>query len=163
MLGYIPCDEIKKQTSLNSFNLSVKNGSHKTSHADYAKFILMAPAFTFSVAINAKRFYWVFFYFPFISCHKCREILLGVFFTFLSLKRHGVGHIQHSNYRNDVVMSTFCCILTIINAFIFNAFILHIVYFLTWISVLYFQHISLLVQLFYCKMKKVNIKKKFKR
>ena len=83
-----PCDESKQQTSLNSFKKSLKNGNHKISHADYAKFILMVSAFTFSNAINAERFYCFFF------------------FTFLSFRRHGAGHIQHSNYRNDVVIST---------------------------------------------------------
>ena len=34
-------DEIKQQTSLNSFKKSIKNGSHEIAYADCAKFILM--------------------------------------------------------------------------------------------------------------------------
>ena len=50
-------DEIKQQTSLNSFKKSVKNGSHKIAYADCARFILMVSV-------------------SFLSCHKWGEILL---------------------------------------------------------------------------------------
>ena len=49
----------KQQPSLNSLKKSVKNGSHKTAHSDFVKFILMVSV-------------------SFLSCHKCRKILLCV-------------------------------------------------------------------------------------
>ena len=104
-----PCDESKQQTSLNSFKKSLKNGNHKISHADYAKFILMVSAFTFSNAINAERFYCFVFFLLFFHSEDTELVIYSIVITEMTLL-----------YRPSIF-----------NALIFNVFILHMMYLLT--------------------------------
>ena len=92
-------DEIKQQTSLNSFKKSVKKWKPQDSHADCAKFMLMVSV-------------------SFLSCLKNRDILLCVSYLLSFIQKTlTCFKFNTSISKNDVVVFPGKCLLSILTNF----------------------------------------------